>query len=74
MHELDALPDAELITRLREQAEDDGAVGVIFPTTDGEQKRLVVSPRGTCVLLNDVSEKTFNRSLPAGEIAEALRA
>lgn len=74
MNDLEEAPDAETITSLREQAEErDEAIGVTFPTADGQEKRLVVSPRGTCVLLNDVSEDTFNHSLSAAEIAEALR-
>lgn len=74
MHTLDEVPDTEAIATLREQAETkDEAVGVTFPTSDGTQKRLVVSPRGTCVLLTDVSEETFNQSLSAAEVAEALK-
>lgn len=75
LRDLDAAPDAEFIRTLRDQAnERDEAVGARFPTADDQEKRLVVSPRGTCVLLNDeVSEQTFNRSLTADEIANALR-
>jgi hypothetical protein len=72
--DLDRIPDADTISSLREQAEaDDASVEARFPAASGEQKRLVVSPRGTVVLLNDVSEETFNRSVAAEEIAEALR-
>lgn len=71
--ELEAPPSAEIIAQLREEADDrDESVGVTFPT-DGERKRFVVSPRGTCVLLNDVREDTFNRSVDAEAVAEALR-
>lgn len=70
---LDHQPDADTITSLREQAEaDDASVAAHFPAGSGTEKRLVVSPRGTVVLLNDVSEKTFNRSQSAAEIAGAL--
>jgi hypothetical protein len=48
-------------------------VGVTFPTADGDRKRFVVSPRGTCVLLNDTREATFNRSVDAAEIAATLQ-
>jgi hypothetical protein len=73
-HDLDEIPDESTIVSLREQAEAEAvSVEARFPTDDGEQKRLVVSPRGTVVLLNDVSEETFNRSLSAAEIATALR-
>ena len=70
---LDAPPDADLITELRDRAHDRGeAVGVIFPA-DGERKRLVASPRGTCVLLNETREDSFNPSVGVEEIAAVLR-
>ena len=70
---LDQIPDESTIVTLREQAENEGAsVEASFPAADGSQKRLVVSPRGTVVLLSDVSEATFNRSVSASEIADAL--
>jgi len=73
--DLDQLPDADTIASLREQAQsEESSIEAHFPTTTGEQKRLVVSPRGTVVLLNDVSEETFNQSRSAEEIADALRA
>jgi hypothetical protein len=72
--ELDTLPNADTIVSLRKRAKGDAvSVEAHFSTSSGEQKRLVVSPRGTVVLLNDVSEKTFNRSRSANEIADALR-
>lgn len=72
-HELDAIPDASTITTLRDKAETEAvSVEAHFPTPESEKKRLVVSPRGTVVLLNDVSEKTFNRSTTADEIANEL--
>lgn len=72
--DLDHLPDASTITSLREQADADGvSVEAHFPVASGEEKRLVVSPRGTVVLLNSVSEATFNRSTSADDIADALR-
>jgi hypothetical protein len=71
---LDQRPDEATIGALREEANEAGAsVEASFPATDGTEKRLVVSPRGTVVLLNDVSEATFNQSVSAAEIAEALR-
>jgi hypothetical protein len=72
---LDQTPDADTITTLRDEADDAGSsVQVTFPAPDGTEKRLVVSPRGTVVLLNDVSEETFNPSRSAAEIADALQA
>ncbi len=72
--ELDQIPDESTIAALRDRAEHEAvSVEAHFPTAENEQKRLVVSPRGTVVLLNDVSEDTFNHSLSAAEIAEALR-
>jgi hypothetical protein len=74
-HELDVAPDDSTIASLRADAEaDDVSVEVSFPAANGEKKRLVVSPRGTVVLLNDVSEETFNPSTSAADIADALRA
>lgn len=71
---LEDIPDEETVTSLREQAEDEAvSVEAHFPHKEGKEKRLVVSPRGTVVLLNDVSEETFNRSRSAAEIAKALR-
>lgn len=71
---LDQVPDAATITALREEANEEAAsVEASFSTADGTKKRLVVSPRGTVVLLNDVSEDTFNRSVSAADVAEALR-
>lgn len=73
-HDLDAIPDESTIASLRDEAEAEAvSVEAHFPATNGEEKRLVVSPRGTVVLLNDVSEETFNRSKTAAQIAEALR-
>jgi hypothetical protein len=74
MRDLAAPPDADTIADLREEADRLGdSVGVTFPTPDGARKRFVVSPRGTCVLLNDTREDTFNRSVGAEEVAAALR-
>lgn len=71
---LDERPDESTIAALRETAkETDTSVEATFPTEENEQKRLVVSPRGTVVLLTTVSEQTFNRSRSAAEIATALR-
>jgi hypothetical protein len=72
--ELDSIPDESTIADLREAAADEEAsIEVTFPAADGETKRLVVSPRGTVVLLNNVSEETFNQSKPAAEIATYLQ-
>jgi len=72
--DLDAIPDAATIADVREEAaQQDASIEATFPTPDGETKRLVVSPRGTVVLLNDVSEETFNPSVAPDEIAETLR-
>lgn len=71
---LDEIPSGDTIESLRDEARDGGESAVVtFPEGDGERKRLVVSPRGTCVLLNDVSEDVFNSSVEPHEIAAALR-
>lgn len=74
--ELDGIPDESTIRSLREEAEkEQSSIEVAFSSADGEAKRLVVSPRGTVVLLNEqVSEDTFNRSRSAADIAEDLQA
>lgn len=70
---LDAPPDAEQITDLRTQSATRGdSVEVTFPTADGETKRFVVSPRGTCVLLTNTREDSFNPSVAPEDIASAL--
>lgn len=72
--ELDAIPDDATIATFREEAADqDASIEATFPTAEGDTKRLVVSPRGTVVLLNNVSEESFNPSVAPAEIAEALR-
>ena len=74
MRDLSTPPDADTIASLRDAAADRGeSVGVTFPTPDGPRKRFVVSPRGTCVLLNDTREDSFNRSVDPDEIAAALQ-
>jgi hypothetical protein len=71
--ELHACPDESTIAAFREEAAgQDVSIEAHYPTDDG-QKRLVVSPRGTVVVLNDVSETTFNRSTSPAEIAAQLR-
>lgn len=71
--ELDHIPDEATIVSFREAAEEqDVSIEARYPSADGE-KRLVVSPRGTVIVLYDVSEATFNRSQSAAEIAASLR-
>lgn len=71
---LDTLPDAETIADLRDQAAARGeSVEVTFPTADDTTKRFVVSPRGTCVVLADTREDTFNHSDAPEDVAAALR-
>jgi hypothetical protein len=72
--DLEAIPDESMIADFREEAADqDASIEASFPASDGDTKRLVVSPRGTVVLLKNVSEETFNRSVAPAEIADALR-
>jgi hypothetical protein len=71
---LDAPPAADRITTARQTAADQHvSVELHFPVGD-HSKRLVVSPRGTVVLLNGVSEDTFHPSTSAQDIAGALSA
>lgn len=74
LSDLSSPPDAEDIAELRTQASNrDDSVQVHFPASNGETKRFVVSPRGTCVVLNDTRTASFNPSVDAEDIAEALR-
>lgn len=71
---LDTPPDAAQIAELREQAADEErSAEIVFPGADGETKRFVVSPRGTCVVLTNLREDTFNPSVAAEDVAAALR-
>jgi hypothetical protein len=71
---LDAPPDAETIADLRDRAAArDESVEVTFPTADNGTKRFVVSPRGTCVVLANTREDTFNQSVAPADIAASLR-
>jgi hypothetical protein len=71
---LESPPDAETIVELRDQAAaQDETVEVTFPTAGGDTKRFIVSPRGTCVLLQNTREDSFNPSVAPKDIAESLR-
>lgn len=71
---LDSPPDAEAIAELRTRASAQGeAVEVTFPTADGDTKRFVVSARGTCVVLQNTREDSFNPSVAPEEVAASLR-
>lgn len=71
---LDGPPEAAAITSFRERASDEQRSVVAHYETDaGEARFVVVSDRGTCVLLNDqVSIETFNQNVEAADIADAL--
>jgi hypothetical protein len=71
---LNGPPDASQVATLREQASEEGAsVMVTFPAGTDETKRFVVSPRGTCVVLQDLREESFNPSVSSEDVAAALR-
>ena len=71
---LDETPDESTIATLRDEAAAQGeSIEATYPSVDGAQKRMVVSPRGTVVILNDTSDATFNRSASAADIAASLR-
>jgi hypothetical protein len=70
---LDASPTAAQIAEMREKAAAEGeSVQVALPTDADVPKRLVVSPRGTCVLLQDTREESFTPAVDAADVAEAL--
>ena len=71
---LDAPPDAATVRHLRDQARDSGASAIATFEVSGEGTYyLVVSGRGTCVLLKDgVSVQTYTPSYDDAHVAEAL--
>ncbi len=71
---LDGPPTADAIASFREQAEEEErSVSAQYETSEGELRFVVVSDRGTCVLLDDhVSMETFNQNVDAGTISDAL--
>lgn len=71
---LDAPPAVDTIEQYRKEAEERGDSFIAaFPNAEQEQRYLVVSPRGTCVLLDaNYSEDTFNPSVSAEAVAEAI--
>lgn len=73
---LEAPPDAATILQLRQQAQQNGeSVVATFDGADRQPLYLVVSDRGTCVLLDEhVTIQTFNREVDAEEVADALLA
>lgn len=72
--ELDSIPNAETIKELRNEASTSGAsVAILFPSSEGTPKHLVVSPRGTCVVLDETIDESFNPSVSADEIVSALQ-
>lgn len=73
---LDAPPDAATIRHLREQAHDNETSSIATFEVPGKGTYyLVVSARGTCVLLKDgVSVQTLNPSYDDAHVAETLRA
>lgn len=72
--ELDSIPGAETIEELRNEASTSGeSVATLFPSAEGPPKHLVVSQRGTCVILDETIDESFNPSVSAEEIATALQ-
>lgn len=71
---LDDAPTADDIDQFRAQAEDrDDSFIAAFRNAEGEERYLVVSPRGTCVILDEnYSEDSFNPSKSADEVAAAI--
>jgi hypothetical protein len=71
---LNDVPDESTIATLRDEAAgQEVSIEATYPSPDGPQKRMVVSPRGTVVILQDTSEATFNQSTSAADIAASLR-
>lgn len=73
--ELDHAPSSEEIASYRKKAtEQDGSLVIVYP--HGEVKReLVVSPRGTCVVLEDnTSNDALNPDTSPDDVAAACTA
>jgi hypothetical protein len=72
---LDQAPSADEIASYREEAsQQDDAVAVRYPHDDGPRE-LVVSPRGTCVVLeNNTSNDALSPDAPTTDVAEACTA
>jgi hypothetical protein len=72
---LDHAPSADEIASYREEAlQQDDAVAVRYPHDDGPRE-LVVSPRGTCVVLEDnTSNDALNPDTAPTDVAEACTA
>ncbi len=72
---LDAPPDADQIDHLRTEATThDADVIAAFDDPDAGPRELVVSKRGTCVLLGDnVSIDAFHPGVEAATVAENIR-
>lgn len=72
-HALDALPSPDDVDAYRAEAkEQDTDVVVEFPTDDGKRE-LVVSPRGTCVVVGDnVTRNALHPDAAAADVVAAL--
>jgi hypothetical protein len=72
---LDHAPSADEIASYREEAsQQDDSVAVRYPHDDGARE-LVVSPRGTCVVLeNNTSNDALNPDTATTDVAEACTA
>lgn len=73
---LDAVPDAAIIQQMRQQAQDRGAsVIAALELATGDSYHLVISARGTCVLLQGgTSVETVNASKEPEAVVAALQA
>ncbi len=72
---LDEMPGAEGIGTFRDKAAETGSsIRVAYQAARGEERVLVVSERGTCVVLEGgVTSHIFNRNEAPAAIADALR-
>ena len=71
---LDEIPGAESIRMFRDRArESDQSICVAYQSVKGQERMLVISNRGTCVIVGDeVTIDTYNRDTDPDEVAEAL--
>ncbi len=74
-HTLDAPPSADDVRSYRQDAADSGDSVVVAYVYDGSDRHLVVSPRGTCVVLEGgTSNDAMNPDTAPEAVAEACRA
>lgn len=72
-HTLDALPSSSDVDAYRAEAEENGSDIVVAYPVEDETRELVVSPRGTCVIVGDnVTRNALHPDSAAADVVAAL--